>query len=108
LDTRRLGRLLEYVEDHLADDFSVTDLSRAAGSSPTEITSGLRAATGFSPWQFVLLRRIERAKSLLTSSQLAITEIALHCGFSSSQHFATAFKKQTGTTPSAYRREWMS
>jgi AraC family transcriptional regulator len=108
LGNRRLGRLLEYVEDHLADDFSVADLSRAAGSSATEITLGLRAATGFSPWQFVLLRRVERAKSLLTSSQLAITEIALHCGFASSQHFATVFKKQTGTTPGAFRREWLS
>ena len=103
----RLNRLLEYVENHLADDFSMADLSRATGCSKTAIASGLRAATGFSPWQFVLLRRVERAKTLLTSSQRAMSEIALECGFSSSQHFATAFKKQVGTTPGAYRRLWM-
>jgi AraC family transcriptional regulator len=105
---RRLGRLLEYVEDHLADDISVSDLSHAAGIPITDVKIGLLAATGFSPWQFVLLRRVERAKNLLTTSQRAMSEIALECGFSSSQHFATAFKKQVGTTPSAYRREWMS
>jgi AraC-like DNA-binding protein len=108
LDDRRLGRLLEYVEDHLAGDIGVSDLSHAVGISTAEITSGLRAATGLSAWQFVLQRRIERAKGLLTSSQLAITEVALHCGFSSSQHFATVFKKQIGITPSVYRREWIS
>jgi AraC-like DNA-binding protein len=108
LNSRRLGRLMEYIEDHLADDFSVFDLSQVAGVSTTEITSGFRAATGSSPWQFVLLRRVERAKCLLTGSQLAIIEIAMDCGFSSSQHFATVFKKQVGTTPSDYRREWLS
>jgi AraC family transcriptional regulator len=106
--SRRIGRLLEYVEGHLADDISVSDLSHAAGIPITDVKLGLRAATGFSPWQFVLLRRVERAKSLLTASQRAMSEIALECGFSSSQHLATAFKKQVGTTPSAYRREWMS
>jgi AraC family transcriptional regulator len=105
---RRLGRLLEYVEDHLADDIGVSDLSHAAGVPIIDVNLGLRAATGLSPWQFVLLRRVERAKNLLTTSQRAMSEIALECGFSSSQHFATAFKKQVGTTPSAYRREWMS
>jgi AraC family transcriptional regulator len=105
---RRLGRLLEYIEDHLADDINVSDLSHAAGIPITEVNSGLRVATGFAPWQFVLLRRVERAKNLLTTSRRAMSEIALECGFSSSQHFATAFKKQVGTTPSVYRREWMS
>jgi transcriptional regulator GlxA family with amidase domain len=108
LHSPRLGRLIEYVDSHLADDFSVSDLSHAVGGSITEITTGLRAATGYSPWQFVLLRRVERAKELLTSTRLAITEIAINCGFSSSQHFATVFKKQAGTTPSTFRRQWMS
>jgi AraC family transcriptional regulator len=99
--------LFEYVENHLADDFNMADLSRAIGCSTSAIASGFRTATGFSPWQFVLLRRVERSKSLLTSSQRTMSEIALECGFSSSQHFATAFRKQVGTTPRAYRRQWM-
>jgi AraC family transcriptional regulator len=107
LSKPRLNRLFEYVENHLADDFNMADLSRAIGCSTNAIASGVRTATGFSPWQFVLLRRVERAKSLLTSSQRTMSEIALECGFSSSQHFATAFRKQVGTTPGAYRRQWM-
>jgi AraC family transcriptional regulator len=107
LSKPRLNRLFEYVENHLADDFNMADLSRAIGCSTSAIALGFRTATGFSPWQFVLLRRIERAKSLLTSSQRTMSEIALECGFSSSQHFATAFRKQFGTTPGAYRRQWM-
>lgn len=107
LSKPRLNRLFEYVENHLADDFNMADLSRAIGCSTSAIASGFRTATGFSPWQFVLNRRVERAKNLLTSSQRAMSEIALECGFSSSQHFATAFRKQVGTTPGDYRRQWM-
>jgi AraC-like DNA-binding protein len=103
---RQVGRLLDYIEGHLTDDFSISDLSRATGCSTADITSRLRVATGLSPWQFVMLRRVERARTLLTNSQSTISEIALKCGFSSSQHFATAFKRQVGATPSAYRRGW--
>jgi AraC-like DNA-binding protein len=95
------------MEGHIQGDISVSDLSHAAGIPITDVNAGLRAATGLSPWQFVLLRRVERAKNLLTTSRRAMSEIAFECGFSSSQHFATAFKKQVGTTPSAYRRERM-
>jgi AraC family transcriptional regulator len=107
LSKPRLNRLFNYVENHLADDFNMADLSRAIGCSASAIVSGFRTATGFSPWQFVLLRRVERAKRLLTSSQLMMSEIALECGFSSSQHFATTFRKQVGTTPGTYRRQWI-
>jgi AraC family transcriptional regulator len=102
---RRLARIKEYVDDHLAEDFSVSDLSDAAGGSATHVTTGFRATAGCSVWQFVLLRRVERAKSLLAGTSLEITEIAMTCGFSSSQHFATTFKKRVGATPTAYRRE---
>lgn len=106
LSHHQLGRLLEYIQYHLADDFGVSDLGVETGCSTIEITSGFRAATGFSPWQFVLLQRIERGKRLLATTKLAVTEVASDCGFSSSQHFATVFKKRVGVTPSNYRREW--
>ena len=108
LNDRRLSRLMEYIEDHLADDFSVLELSQVGGVSTTAITSGFREAIGCSPWQFVLMRRVERAKLELTLTQLTITQVALKYGFSSSQHFATVFKKFVGTTPTDYRRKWMS
>jgi AraC family transcriptional regulator len=108
LTDRQFRRLSEYVDHHLANDLSVFDLGRATGCSTNTIASGLRAATGSSPWQFILMRRIDRGKTLLASGQCTVSEIALECGFSSSQHFATAFKKQVGLTPGGYRREWGS
>ena len=108
LGIRQLARIKEYVEDHIAEDFSVSELSHAAGGSATNVTTGFRATAGCSVWQFVLLRRVERAKCLLAGTRLEINEIAMTCGFSSSQHFATAFKKRVGTTPTAYRQECVS
>jgi AraC-like DNA-binding protein len=101
----RLRRLSAYVEEHLAEDIRVTDLSRITGGSLTECISGIRKATGYTPWQFVLARRLEKAKTFLLSDTHSITEIAIECGFSSSQHFATTFKKYMQTTPSEYRRQ---
>ncbi len=63
-----------------------------------------RASTGSPPYRYVLGRRIERAKDLLADTSLSITDVALACGFSSSAHFATAFRQAQGATPSSYRR----
>ena len=49
--------------------------------------------------------RIERARLLLAETDMPITMIAADLGYSSSQHFATSFRRDTGTTPSRYRRQ---
>lgn len=57
------------------------------------------------PHRWLVQRRIARACEMLADPRVSVTEIALACGFSSSQHFATAFRKHMGATPSAYRRD---
>jgi len=61
-------------------------------------------STGDTPLCYVQAVQIEEAKRLLVDSGRSITEIALDCGFSDAQHFATAFHKNAGMTPSAFRR----
>ena len=66
--------------------------------------SAFKRSVGLPPHQYQLLRRIERAKTLLADPDRSVTVIALECGFSLPGSFATAFRKTTGITPSAFRR----
>lgn len=69
-----------------------------------DFSKAFAAAFGVTPYQFLLERRMRRAKSLLTATVTTITEIAIAVGFNTPSHFATTFKRRVGTTPSIYRK----
>ncbi|MEM7641848.1 MAG: helix-turn-helix transcriptional regulator, partial [Pseudomonadota bacterium] len=62
-------------------------------------------ATGLSPHQFLLRRRIARAKDMLRTSVMPLAEIAVATGFSSQSHMTDVFRQKVGTTPGKYRAE---
>jgi len=63
-----------------------------------------KQTTGLSPYRYVIELRLERAKSLLRSTELPITEIAQQVGYWNNSHFAVAFHRATGVTPRDFRR----
>jgi AraC family transcriptional regulator len=101
----QVRRAREYLETNLDKDIGLEDLSRLLGLSSFHLCRAFKQSTGLPPHRYLMARRIERAKELLATSGLPLTEIALACGFGSSQHFAAAFRKATGLTPSEYRRQ---
>ena len=100
----RLQRVLVYIEAHLADQVTLSNLSEAAGFSPMHFASQFRVATGMRPHDYVLLRKIEEAQALLLSSTTSVVDIALGFGFLSQAHFTTVFKRFVGSPPSHWRR----
>ncbi len=94
----------DFIEDRLAEDVSLAELARLTRLSPTHFCSAFKRSVGFPPHQYQLRRRIERAKALLADPDRSVSAIALDCGFSLPGSFATAFRKMTGMTPSAFRR----
>lgn len=76
--------------------------------SPNTILSRFRQMTGLPPHAFLMKCRIHRAKELLARGEMDITAIATELRFSSSQHFATRFRQETGLTPKAWREAQMS
>lgn len=105
LDRATQARLAEYLEDSLDSDISLSSLAEHADMTMSEFLPAFSAAFHTTPYQFVLDRRIERAKTLLTTTAVSITEIATAVGFSTPSHFATTFKNRVGVTPSSYRRD---
>jgi AraC family transcriptional regulator len=85
-------------------DLSLQALANESGYSRVHFVRMFRAATGFSPHNYLLNLRLERARELLNNPSLSLIDIALDCGFSSHSHMSRLFHKSVGVTPSAYRR----
>jgi AraC family transcriptional regulator len=100
----RLRRAIEYLEARIAEPVSLAELAAQVDLSQSHLVAVFRSGAGEPPHRWLMLRRIERACQMLAETRLSITEIALACGFASSQHFATTFRKHKGATPSDYRR----
>lgn len=92
-----------YINDHLAQELSLEDLATQAALSPFYFSRLFKRETGFSPHQYILTARISNAKFLLQSTGDSVKRICFTVGFTSESSFCTAFKKETGLTPSEYR-----
>jgi AraC family transcriptional regulator len=103
LDRGEMRRVRDLIEDRLADDLSLEAIAGEVGVSSRSLSRACLRQWGTTVHQYVLSRRVERAKNLLLSTDLTVTSIALDTGFSSQSHLATAFRRVTGLTPKSYR-----
>ena len=109
LDARWATRLdveaiAAHVEDNLGRNLGLVELAQVAGYSPDHFTRLFKRAFLLSPYQYILRRRIERAKLLLRDPRRSIVDVALASGFSSQAHLNSMFKRSTGVTPGRYRK----
>jgi AraC-like DNA-binding protein len=100
----QLGRALEFIEAHLADDISRAEAARAAGLSPSHFSHLMRAKTGWSFTGLLTRLRVDRACHLLAHTDLGLVQISLECGCGDQSYFSRIFRKHTGQTPGDYRR----
>jgi AraC family transcriptional regulator len=101
----KIRRLKAYIEENLAQPIRVTDLSEIAGLSATHFSRAFRRSLGEAPHVYLILRRLERARHMMLVSDMALSELAIACGFSDQAHFCKLFRRYTGKTPGAWRRE---
>jgi AraC family transcriptional regulator len=104
LSVRAQKRLFEFIEENLHRNLSLEDLSRQVGYGRGHFLRTFRAAAGTSPHQYLLDRRVERAKAMLKKTRTPLVEIATACGFSSQSHFSTEFRRRVGISPGHFRR----
>ncbi len=104
LSPGRLDRVVGFVDAHLAQPIRLDDLAAVAELSPYHFSRVFKLATGETPYNFVLARRLDRARALLAGGVVPLATIALACGFSSQSHFTSAFTREMGLAPGRYRR----
>jgi AraC family transcriptional regulator len=98
-----LRRVTDYIEDNLIKDLTLAEIAGVAHMSPHYFSRAFRNSTGTPPHRYVIERRIEKAKTLLSENCLPLVEVGLSVGFQNQSHFTTLFHKRTGVTPKVYR-----
>jgi AraC family transcriptional regulator len=97
-------RVVEFIEQHIADDFPLATLAGLAQLSTYHFARAFKRSFGIPPHRYHTNRRIERARALLADPKTSVAEVALELGFSGASAFAATFRRTTGLTPSDYRR----
>ena len=105
-DSRPVGvqNALNEIDSRLADVISLTSLASRASVSPSYFSRMFKQYTGLGVTEYIIAKRIMRAKELLAESDRTVAEIAASCGFESLPHFYRMFKKFAGGTPAHYKR----
>lgn len=99
-----LDRVNDYIEANLEGQIYLADLSSIVGLSRTHFAAQFKAATSSSPHNYILARRIARAKRLLAQGGTSIVDIAIQSGFCNQAHFTRVFRRTTGETPARWHR----
>lgn len=95
--------MLNYVDEHLGDDLSLQRLSAQFHLNYTYCSELFRTITGATFTRYLTGHRMERARTMIVTSTMSISEIARLTGYSNYNHFSATFKTYFGQTPGAYR-----
>ena len=96
----------DYIENHLGEPISISLLAKRIGYSDYYLSRKFKAETGDSIGDYIKFAKIERAKMLLTTSQMSIQSISDSLGFSTRNFFAETFRRIVGIPPATYRKQY--
>lgn len=99
-----LSPVLRFIEDHLSDNLSVEQMAQLVMFSPRHLRRLFHQTVGMAPKRWLLERRLQRAATLLTQTDLPIKIVAAECGFDDLPHFNRTFRHRFGQPPNQYRR----
>ncbi len=94
-----------YIETHPDGDLSLENLAKQVNYSQYHLSRKFKEETGINIRDYIKAIRVERAKLLLSSTEMSIREISELLRFSASSHFARVFQEATGQLPQQYRKE---
>lgn len=100
---RRLRDVLAFVEDNLNQELPLSEMAAAAGLSVSHFKTLFRESVGMPAHQYLIRRRVERAKTLLADGKMSISQIAFETGFAHQSHLARHMRRVLGVSPRALR-----
>jgi transcriptional regulator GlxA family with amidase domain len=102
---RHLLRARDLMDSSYAEPLDLEALARTAGVSTRHFSRSFRRTFGETPHQYLLSRRIERARYLLRTTDMQVADVCLEVGWGSVGSFTSTFRRHVGVTPTEYRRE---
>ena len=103
LPAYKLRRAMAFIEAHIDQPIRLEQLAAAAAVSPFHFHRQFKRSTGITPHRYIVQMRMERAKALLSQSELSLAEVAARVGFADQSHFTSIFRRMTSMTPRSYR-----
>ncbi|MCD8355585.1 MAG: AraC family transcriptional regulator [Clostridia bacterium] len=103
-DNDRITQSIRYMNAHLYEPINVKAVAEAVNWSPSHFSREFKSHTGYSPYEYIVLRRIDKAKHMLTSTRMTVKEIAYHTGYNSEENFIHSFQKHVGISPTLFRK----
>ena len=104
LATWQAKRTLAYIEANLASKMDIDDLANVVALSRSHFSRAFKRSLGFSPMEYVVVRRVERAKAMISGTSEPLAEVALACGFADQAHLNRRFRDIVGISPGRWRR----
>jgi AraC-like DNA-binding protein/ActR/RegA family two-component response regulator len=103
-----LAAALDYIDNHLSEKIPQREVARRCGLNSYQLSRAFKRRFGITFQEYVLQRRIEKAKSLLRNRSATITDVCWAVGFKDPSYFCRTFRRYSGRSPSEFRREWRS
>jgi len=97
-----------YMDRHYCESCTLSQIAEAVHLSANHLHRVFLESEGCTPYEYVMEKRIEKAKTLILMGEHSLAQVALETGFCSQSHFTAAFKKATGQTPAQYRKQLFS
>jgi AraC-like DNA-binding protein len=104
MDKRCVKKAVEYLQAHYDANITLDGLAGEMNYSPYHFLRIFKAATGSTPFEYLLNIKIEKAKELLRYTDFSVEQISGLCGFNSGSYFTQAFRRKVGATPTAYKK----
>jgi AraC family transcriptional regulator len=104
LATWQTRRILAYIEANLASKMDIDDLADAVALSRSHFSRAFKRSVGLPPMEYVVVRRVERAKAIISEAREPLAEVALACGFADQAHLNRRFRDVVGISPGRWRR----
>jgi len=104
LSPRQLRRVVEHIEAHVDRRLALAELAAVAGASPSHFKALFKRSTGLPVHQYVIRRRVERARLLLQETTTSIADVAAQTGFANQSHLARWMRRVAGVTPTGVQR----
>jgi transcriptional regulator GlxA family with amidase domain len=104
LATWQAKRALDYIEANLGSKMAIEEISDVVALSKGHFSRAFKHRLGYTPMAYVAVRRVERAKLMMTSTREGLTDIALACGFADQSHLNRYFRRVVGMSPGLWRR----
>jgi AraC family transcriptional regulator len=101
----RIAKIQALIDSRLHCGLTTESMADHVGMSMSRFCHAFKASLGDSPHRYLMMRRVARARELLLTSNLGLSQIASDCGLADQAHFNRLFRRFLGCSPGAWRRE---